>query len=84
MALTQDASKRLVNFYLDEAEAHKLDKCCADIGISRTQFLSEVVQQHLQRIKLTDEDIAIINANIQKRIDKGYPKNFRSITRYKR
>jgi hypothetical protein len=84
MALTCDASKRLINFYLDEADAMRLDKICGDLGISRTQFISERVASELANIELTPADIEEINANIQRRIDKGYPKNYRSETRYKR
>ncbi|MBR5592189.1 MAG: hypothetical protein IKW38_06695 [Kiritimatiellae bacterium] len=82
--ITQDASKRLVNFYLDEADAVRLDKYCADRGVSRTQFLAGVVAQFTAHITLTEEDIALINEKIQKRIEKGYPQNFRSESRYKR
>lgn len=84
MALTQDASKRLINFYLDEADAVRLDKKCGDMGVSRTQFLSDMVASALSGVGLTAEDIEEINANIQRRIEKGYPKNYKSVSRYKR
>lgn len=81
---TQDASKRLVNFYLDEADAYRLQMLCDERGQTRTQFLSGLVASLVSHIKLTDEDNAEINRVIQKRIDAGYPKNFRAESRYHR
>lgn len=81
---TIDASKRMVNFYLDEAEAYKLDRIVDRRGISRTQFLAGVVAELTADIKLTAEDNERINAAIQSRIDRGYPKQFESPERYKR
>lgn len=81
---TQDASKRLVNFYLDEADAFKLDRICDEKGITRTQFLSGVVAELTADIQLSAEDNLRINANIQKRIERGYPKVYESPKRYHR
>lgn len=81
---TQDASKRLVNFYLDEADAFRLDILCDERGISRTQFLAGLVATQVADIDLSPEDIAEVNANIQKRLDAGYSKNYRSDKRYRR
>jgi hypothetical protein len=81
---TQDASKRLLNFYLDEADAYRLDTLCDERGISRTQFLAGLVATEVAEIALSPEDIAEINANIQKRIEQGYSRNFRSKKRYMR
>lgn len=80
----QDASRRIVNFYLDEADAYRLDRLCDERGITRTQFLAGVIAEHVAHIQLTPEDNLRINANIQKRIERGYSKNFNSPTRYRR
>lgn len=81
---TMDASKRLVNFYLDEADAYKLDILCDEKGITRTQFFAGVVAELTVDIDLTDEDNLAINAAIQARIDRGYPTRYKSPKRYKR
>lgn len=81
---TQDASKRQLNFYLDEADAFRLDKLCDRRGVSRTAFLAGLLAEVVAEVKLTAEDNMRINANIQKRIERGYPQYFKSPERYKR
>jgi hypothetical protein len=84
MAVTQDASLRVVNFYLDEAEAVKLDKYCQENDISRTQFIRDILAEHIKSVELDERDKELININIQRRLLKGYPKNYRSASRYER
>lgn len=81
---TQDASKRLVNFYLDEAVAYQLDKVCDIKGVSRTQMLAGIVAELVADVELTAEDNQAINEAIQKRLDLGYNKSFKSKERYHR
>lgn len=81
---TQDASKRLVNFYLDEADAYRLDLLCDEKGITRTQYLSGIVAEKVADIELSVEDNLAINETIRKRIEKGYPVRYKSSKRYNR
>lgn len=81
---TQDASKRMLNFYLDEADAYRLNKLCDRKGISRTAFLAGLLAEVVADVPLTAEDNLRINANIQARIERGYPQYFQSPERYKR
>ena len=84
MAVTQDASQRVVNFYLDEAEAVKLDKYCRHNDIKRTKFIRKILQPYIATVELDAADIELINKNIQKRIKSGYPKNYFAEDKYER
>ena len=84
MAKTQDASKRLMAFYIDEEDARRVEKICADRGITKTQFFCGIISQAVAHVELTDADLEVVNREIQKRIEKGYPKNYDSHSRYVR
>ena len=84
MATTRDASLRLLNFYLDEADAVKLDKYLDANDLTRSEYIRSRIAEHIDAVELDEHDIAIVNANIQDRINKGFQKHYKSIERYKR
>lgn len=68
----QDANKRQITFYVEEAIARRLDKYCEEKNITKTGLLVRFVAELVAEVELTDQEALEVTEAIQARIRKGY------------